>query len=153
MKTQNELYTYCVDKNLRTKEWYYMLKRFALEKMNDWESEAVRYGNYYPVVVKFNWQVGIELMGILVNECNEQVIYQTVLQVADRICQRIGRELTESMRLRGDMDSVAIIRVNRWDEAVMYLGPLDDRNADLFSDHGIMMTDGYNAYMNRRNNW
>lgn len=153
MRYGQDLYTYCVEKNQRTREWCLMLRQFANEQMNNWERESVRYNNYYPVVVKLNWQVGIELMGILVNKCMEQVNYQDVLQVADWICQDIGKQLTNIMKLRGDLDSVARFRVNRWDEALMYLGPLDDPNYHLFSDHGILMTDGYNAYMRSRGNY
>ncbi|MBD5503531.1 MAG: hypothetical protein HDR09_07245 [Lachnospiraceae bacterium] len=147
MKSKQELYTYCVKKNQRTKAWCINLRQFAIEKMNEWEKTSVRYNNYYPVVVKLNWQVGMELWGILVNECCEQVSYQDVLQISDRICQDIGKYLTNTMRLRGDMDSVAKFRVNHLDEALMYLGPLDDPNYELFSDDGIMMAEGYNAYL------
>lgn len=154
MKSKQELYIYCVEKNQRTKEWCIGLRQFAIEKMNEWEKSSIRYNNYYPIVVKLNWKVGVELMDILVNKCYEQVIYQDVLQISDRICQDIGKYLTNTMKLRGDMDSVANFRVNYLDEAIMYLGPLDDPSYELFSDYGIMMTEGYNAYMHSiGSNW
>lgn len=145
MKSKQELYTYCVQTNQRTKEWYIELQQFAIKQMDEWERSSVRYNNYYPVVVKLNWQVGMDLMCILVNKCHEEVIYQDALQIADWICQDIGNHLTHTMRLRGDMDSVAKFRVNHLDEAIMYLGALEDPCYELFSDHGIMMTKGYNA--------
>lgn len=150
MKSKEELYVYCVQKNERTKAWCMGLRQFAMEQMNQWIAETDRFENYYPVVVKLNWQVGIELTSILELKCREQVDYREVLKVADRICQDIGHQLTDVFRLRGDLVSVAEFRVNRLDEAVMYFGPSEDDNYKLFSDNGIIMTEGYNAYMRSR---
>lgn len=152
MKTRQELYTYCVETNMHTKEWCLMLKKFAMNQMNNWEKETVKYNNYYPVVVKLTWQVGLELMDILKNKCYEEVDYRDVLQVADQICENIATDLTNILKLRGDMDSIVKFRVNMWDEGVIYFGPLRDVNYSLFLDGGLMMTEGYNAYIRNRNN-
>ena len=118
--------------------------------MNQWKKETEQFDNYYPIVVKLDRYPAGDLMAILDSRCSEQVVYQDVLQVADRICQDIGKELTATMKLRGDMTSVAVFRVNSLDEGLIYLGPLDDANYSLFLDGGIMMTRGYNAYMRSR---
>lgn len=151
MKSRQELYIYCVQTNYHTKEWCQMMRQFAENEMNKWEKESSKFGNYYPVIVKLTWNPGIELMAILQNKCGEQVNYGDVLNVADTICQDIGKKLTQTMRLRGDMNSVALFRVNSFDEGVMYLGPSEDSNYTLFLDGGMIMTEGYDAYMRSRN--
>ena len=147
MKSVEQLYTYCVQTNLHTKNWCQMINQFAEEQMNKWSMETINYNNYYPVLVKLTWRLGIELMGILTNKCREQVNYRDVSKVADMICQDIGKKLTQTMRLRGDMNSVALFRVNHLDEGVMYFGPSDDAKHTLFLDGGMIMTEGYDAYM------
>lgn len=147
MKTRQELYVYCVETNSKTKDWCSKLRQDAIKRMNEWEESSARYKNYYPVVVNFNRKLGLELTNILLHKCCEKVAYLDVLEISDWICQDIGEHLTETMKLRGDTDSVAMFRVNYLDEAVMYLGPLEDPNYELFSDDGIMMTEGHDAYL------
>lgn len=147
MKSRQELYIYCVQKNDHTKEWCQKMKQFAEGHMNKWAMESVSFNNYYPVVVKLKWNPGVELMGILQKKCREQVDYRDVLAVADRICQDIGKKLTQTMKLRGDMNSVALFRVNSRDEGVIYFGPSNDPNYTFFLDDGMIMKDGYDAYM------
>ncbi|MCI9340058.1 MAG: hypothetical protein HFG94_05265 [Dorea sp.] len=147
MKIGNELYEYCVEQNMHTRNWRENVKNEAIEKMRIWEEEAMKYGSYNPFIVKFNWNIGIDLMTILETKCCESVRYEFVLPVADRICQEIGKELTYLLTIHGLRFCVAHFRVNRLDEALMYLGPNEENFISFFRDEGLLMQEGYNAYM------
>lgn len=147
MKIGNELYEYCVEKNRHTMSWRESLKEFAIGQMSRWENEAQMYGVYNPFIVKCRWQIGIELMVILEEKCHESVRYEFVLPVADQICQEIGKELTNLLAIHGLPFCVVHFRVNRLDEGLMYLGPNEEGFVAFFRDEGLLMREGYNAYM------
>lgn len=152
MKTKEQLYDYCTKMNQHTKNWCSELKIFATKKMKEWELETNRVDNVYPVNVRLNWQLGIELFAILENKCRETVNYKDVLWVADRVCQDIGKELTQILALHQKPFCVVKFRNNYKDEAVMYLGPDIEEFCQMFSDDGIFVTKGYDCFMRATGN-
>lgn len=139
MKTQEQLYRYCIQSNLHTRRWMQSLTDACCKEISIWKNSAASSSAISYSSKKLETAAD-ELYLILTEKCGEQTFILDVYAVADRILKDVAKNL--SLQLQSSCHRI-VMRVNSSGEGIFFIGPCSLPYDILFSNEGIFMRAGY----------
>lgn len=129
-----ELYEYC-KKNIHTKSWIADIKGAAWICLKDqiWHCNGLY---YYSKLIQFDYVVS--LWSVLKNQRCEEVYFDDVVLVVNRIFKNIAEQLMNEFYLHCTYRIVLQVRESNTEEAVLWLGPAvcSKKFAQIFQERG-----------------